>query len=177
MPMPDGVIKRVNAIGLHEKQGQAFQFLNRRQEPYEWKDAVPEDDLEFQGLLKDDEEAAYPDISTEPPGVELKSEETDYVAVTDEPKPDFKQLATTALDNAGIDPQDCLCAAQAAVAAAPLRAGPALVEADDDKIVYKITFDLTDVGLACGNVIQDNSPPPPQWRHPSLIWSTRLWKF
>jgi hypothetical protein len=67
--------------------------------------------------------------------VELESEETDYVAVTDEPEPDFEQLAATALDNAGIDPQDRLCAAQAAVAAAPLRAGPALVEANDDKIV------------------------------------------
>jgi hypothetical protein len=67
-------------------------------------DVVPEDDPEFQGLLKDDKEAAYPDISAEPPGVELKSEETDYVAVTDEPEPDFEQLAATALDNAGINP-------------------------------------------------------------------------
>jgi hypothetical protein len=69
--MRDRVIKRVNAIGLRKKQGQAFQFLNCRQEPYKWTDAVPKDDPEFQGLLEDDKEAAYPDISAEPPGVEL----------------------------------------------------------------------------------------------------------
>ena len=159
--MPDRVIKPVNAIGLCEKEGQAFRFLNHRQEPYKWTDAVPEDDPEFQGLLKDDKEAAYPDISAEPPGVELKSEEGDYAAVIDGPEPDFEQLATTALDNAGIDLQDCLCAAQAAAAAAPLRAEPALVEANEDKIVYKITFDLPDVGLTGGNIIQDNTRPPP----------------
>jgi hypothetical protein len=124
-------------------------------------DAVLEDDPEFQGLLKDDKEAAYPDISVESSGVELESEETDCAAVTDEPEPDFEQLATTTLDNAGIDPQDCLCAAQAAAAAAPLRAGPALVEANDNKIIYKITFDLPNAGLAGGNVIQDDALPPP----------------
>jgi hypothetical protein len=122
--------------------------------------AVLEDDPEFQGLLEDNKEAAYPDISAEPPGVELESEEADYASVTDEPEPNFEKLAATPLDNAGINPQDCLCAAQAAAAAAPLRAEPALVEADDDEIVYKITFDLPDMGLAGGNVIQGNTPPP-----------------
>jgi hypothetical protein len=161
LPMLDRVIKHMNAIRLREKQGQAFRFLNCRQESYKWTDAVPKDDQEFQGLLEDDKEAAYPDISAESPGVELKSEEADYTAVTDEPEPDFEQLAATALDNAGIDPQDCLCSAQAVAATAPLRAGPALVEANDDKIVYEITFDLPDAGLAGGNVIQDDTLPPP----------------
>ncbi len=159
--MPDRVIKCVNAIGLCKKQGQAFQFLNCRQEPYKWTGVVPEDDPEFQGLLEDDKEVAYPDISTKPPGVELESVDMDYVAVTDEPEPDFEQLAATALDNAGINPQDCFRTAQAAAAAALLRVGPALVEADDDKIVYKINFNLPDAGLAGGNVIQDNTLPPP----------------
>ena len=59
---------------------------------------MPEDDPEFQGLLEDEEEAAYPDISAEPPGVELKSEEADFSAVTDDPEPDFEQLAAAALD-------------------------------------------------------------------------------
>jgi len=36
LPMPDRVIKRVNDIGLHKKQGRTFRFLNRRQEPYAW---------------------------------------------------------------------------------------------------------------------------------------------
>jgi hypothetical protein len=52
MPMPDHVIQRVNAIGKREKQGQTFRFLNRRGEPFEWTDEVPEDDPEFQGLLE-----------------------------------------------------------------------------------------------------------------------------
>ncbi len=81
--------------------------------------------------------------------------------MTDEPEPDFSQIAATELDHAGINPQDCLCAAQAAAVAALLRAGPALVRANDDKIVYKITFDLPNAGLDGGNIIQDNAPPPP----------------
>jgi hypothetical protein len=93
--------------------------------------------------------------------VELEPEEMDCAAVTDEPEPDFEQLAATALDNAGIDLQDCLHAAQAAAAAAPLRVGPTLVEANDDEIVYEITFDLPDAGLAGANVFQDDAPPPP----------------
>ena len=36
-----------------------------------------------------------------------------------------------------------------------------MVEANDDEIVYKITFNLPNAGLAGGNVIQDNVPPPP----------------
>ncbi len=36
-----------------------------------------------------------------------------------------------------------------------------MVEADEDKIVYKITFDLPDAGLAGGNVVPDDTPPPP----------------
>ncbi len=124
---------------------------------------MPEDDPEFQGLLEEEEEGAYPNISAEFLGVELESEEADYLAVTDEPEPDFEQLAATALDNAGIDPQDCLCTAQAAQAAAAGNQwrGPALVEANEDEIVYKITFDLPDAGLAGGNVVQDDTPPPP----------------
>jgi hypothetical protein len=106
--MLDRVIKRVNAIGLREKQGRTFRFLNRRQEPYEWTDTVPEDDPKFQGLLKDEDEAAYPNISAELPGVELESKEVDYTAVTNEPVPNFEQLAATALNNAGINPQDRL---------------------------------------------------------------------
>ncbi len=47
LPMPNSVIQRVNTIGLKEKQGCSFRFLNRRKEPYEWTDKVPEDDLEF----------------------------------------------------------------------------------------------------------------------------------
>jgi hypothetical protein len=107
-------------------------------------------------LLEDEEEAAYPDISTELPGVELESEEVNYVAAMDEPVPDFEMMAATALDNAGIDPQDCLCAARVAAG----RTGPTLVEAEDDEIVYEITFDLPDAGLDGGNVVPNDAPAP-----------------
>ena len=171
LPMPDRVIKRVNNIGLREKQGRTFRFLNRRGEPYAWTDSVPEDDPEFQGLLEDVEEAAYPDIKAEPPGVELESDKVDFSAVTDDPEPDFEQLAAAALDNAGINPQDHLHAAQAAhtaaeaartaAAAAFEQQGPALVEANQDRIVYEIMFDLPDAGLIGGNAVPVNAPPPP----------------
>ena len=167
LPMPDRVIKRVKDIGLRDKQGRMFRILNRRREPYKWTDSVPEDDPEFQGLLEDVEEAAYPDIKAEPPGVELESDKVDFSAVTDDPEPDFEQLAAAALDNAGINPQDRLHAAQAAhtaaeaaraaAAAAFEQRGPALVEANQNEIVYKITFDLPDAGLIGGNAV----PPPP----------------
>ena len=76
MPMPDHVIQRVNAIGTQEKQGRTFRFLNRRGEPFEWTDEVPEDDPEFQGLLEETEDTAvYPDISAELPGVLLKGQD------------------------------------------------------------------------------------------------------
>ncbi len=42
MPMPDQVIKRVNAIRQREGQGRAFRFVNRRREPYKWTDEVAE---------------------------------------------------------------------------------------------------------------------------------------
>ncbi len=88
--------------------------------------------------------------------MELESKEVDYAAVTDEPVPNFEQLAATALNNAGIDPQDRLRAAQAAAG----RTGPTLVEADDNKIVYEITFDLPDAGLDGGNVVPNDTPAP-----------------
>ena len=103
--------------------------------------------------------------------MELESEEADFSAVTDDPEPDFEQLAAAALDNAGINPQDRLHAAQAAhtaaeaaraaAAAAFQHRGPALVEANQDKIVYEITFDLPDAGLIGGNAVPANDPPPP----------------
>ncbi len=89
MPMPDRVIKWVNAIGERKGQGRTFRFLNRHKEPYKWTDSVPEDNPEFQGLLDDEEEAAYPEISAKLPGVELGEEQRDFTPVTDKPEADF----------------------------------------------------------------------------------------
>ena len=144
MPMPDHVIRQVNAIGKRESQGCAFRFLNRHGEPYEWTDEVPEDDPEFQGLLDEAENTAvYPNVSAELPGVALKEQERDFQTITEEPEPDFRDLAEAGLHNAGIDADTAL--QRAHLENAPR--GPAVVEAEDDKIVYKITFDLPNAGL------------------------------
>ena len=64
---------------------------------------MPEDDPEFQGLLENEDEAPYPDISAKLPEVALAIEEHDFTPVTDEPEDDFRDLAGAALHNAGID--------------------------------------------------------------------------
>ena len=156
LAMPDRVIQRVNTIGQRERQGRTFRFLNRKREPYEWTDTVPEDDPEFQGLLE--EPAPYPDVSAELPGVLLEDEtaDMDLQVVTDDPEPDFAELAAAALDNAGINAASRLEAAHHAPAP---DAGPAFIEADDDDIVYEITFDYPDAGLGAPNVVPGNAPP------------------
>jgi hypothetical protein len=144
MPMPDHVIQRVNAIGKQERQGRTFRFLNRRGEPFEWTDEVPEDDPEFQGLLEETADTAvYPDISAELPGVLLEEQEQDFQPVTDDPEPNFRDLAGDALYNAGIDTDKALRRAQLG----DTPPGPAMVEANEDELIYELTFDLPDAGL------------------------------
>ncbi len=153
--MPDRVIKRVNAIGEREGQGRTFRFLDRRKEPYEWTDSVPEDNPEFQGLLDNEEEAPYPEISAELPGVELdEEEERDFTPVTDEPEADFRELAGAALHNAGINADDRI---RAALGAAAEHSAPAVIESNEDKLVYEVTFELPDAGLV---PIADNFAVP-----------------
>jgi hypothetical protein len=146
--MPDRIIAKVNNIGVKEKQGRTFRFLNQQAQPYEWMDEVPEDNAEFQGLLEEEEAAPYPNLSAEPPGVELKREEAKFTAITKEDKPDFWALAMAALNNAGIDPNVTIRAASNHINNNANQVGPAFVEADQDEIVYEITFDLPDAGLA-----------------------------
>jgi hypothetical protein len=149
MPMPDWVIKRVDAIGEREGQGRTFWFLNRQKEPYKWTDEVPEDDTDFQGLLENEEEAVYPNVSTKLPRVELKAEERDFTPVSDEPEADFRELVAAALHNTGIDTEEQLRAVREAASNVPVNLHQlAVVEADEDKIVYKITFDLPNAGLS-----------------------------
>ncbi len=138
----------MNAIGQREGQGRTFRFLNQQKEPYEWTDEVPEDDTEFQGLLENEEEAVYPDVSAELPGVELEAEERDFAPVSDEPEVDFRELAAAALHNAGIDTKEQLRAARELANDVPGDVDQLTVaEANKDEIVYKITFDLPDAGL------------------------------
>jgi hypothetical protein len=92
--------------------------------------------------------------------VELDSEEAEFQLVTNKPKPDFWDLAAFALDNAGINRIKRLRAARDLAAPAAASAGPALVEANDNKIIYKITFDLPDAGVG-GPVVPLDFPLPP----------------
>ncbi len=150
------------------KQGRTFHFTDRSKEPYEWTDFVPEDDPNFQGLLEDDK-APFPDISAELPGVPLKEEESDFQVMTDEPEPDFEDLAAAVLDNAGIDTAERLHAARVAAeaaAAAPLwpqQDGPRLIKADPGEIVYEIIVELPDASLLPSLVpdVPDEVPSAP----------------
>ncbi len=146
LPMPTRVIKQVDTIGVQEAQGWEFRFLNWNKDAFTWTDEVPADDPAFQGLLKE-EEAVYPDITAELPGVPLEEEVVDHRAVTDKDEPNFRVLVARVLDNANIDPAAHSRAAHT-VEAQPVTPGPALIDADEDEIICKLMFDLPDAGLA-----------------------------
>ena len=64
-------------------------------------DEVPDDNGEFQGLLK--EEATFPDVSSELPGVVFENEIVGpATALDEEPEPAFEAQAAAALENADI---------------------------------------------------------------------------
>jgi hypothetical protein len=119
-------------------------------------DTVPEDDPEFWGLLKE-VEGPYPNMSAKLLGVKLESEEMDETpAIMEDPTPSFKDLTAHALDNAGINCEDMLRAAHNWVEHEHLsNPGPAIIDANNDKIMYEVTFDLPDAGLQ-----GDNAVPP-----------------
>ncbi len=158
--MPDQVIECVNAIGLRERQGHTFCFLNWQLAPFEWTDSIPEDDDKFQGLLEE-EEATFPDISAELPGVELESEEAAFQTVEDEPDPLFEDLATAALDNAGIDLHKQLQSACIADKNRQANIAPAMIEPTQDKTIYEITFNLPNAGLQGGIPYKVDEVPAP----------------
>ena len=90
-------------------------------------------------MEENEDTAVYPDISAQLPGVPL--EEHEQIS-----KPsDFQNLAGDALYNAGIDADAALRRANLANNMPP---GPAVTEANEDKLVYELTFDLPDAGLA-----------------------------
>jgi len=96
-------------------------------------------------LDENEDTAVYPDISAELPGVELEVDEQDFQTVTADPEPEFQELAGAALHNAGIDAAGAI--RQARANDLSQAQGPALVEADEDELVYEITFDVPDAGL------------------------------
>ncbi len=82
--------------------------------------------------------------------MELEREEAKFTAITKEDEPDFRDLAAAALNNAGIDLDVKIWVANNYIDNNAEHRGPAFIEADQDKIMYEITFDLRDAGLAPG---------------------------
>jgi hypothetical protein len=118
---------------------------------------VPKDNPEFQGLLENkDEGSVDPDILAELPGVTLEDKEDSTHAVIEEEEPNFSDLAARALENAGVDTEERIQAANNLPPAALPQDGPALVEANNDEIMYQLTFNLPYAGLG---VIEPNIPP------------------
>ena len=103
--MPTAGITMVDKIGKKENQGKEFWFLNRNKEPFDWTYEISDDTREFQGLLG--EEAPFPDISSELPGVILEDKLVGpTTALEEEPEPAFEAKAAAALDNADIQVDD-----------------------------------------------------------------------
>ncbi len=86
----------------------------------------------------------------------LEDEIDNDQVVTDKPEPDFAKRAATDLNNASINPQDRLRSIQEQhdVAQGPIGLAP--VKYNQDKIVYKIAFNLPNAGLAGDNVIPED---------------------
>eukprot|EP00804_Cyclotella_cryptica_P021082 CCRYP_019384-RA/>CCRYP_019384-RA protein AED:0.40 eAED:0.40 QI:0/-1/0/1/-1/0/1/0/331 len=97
LPVPDSIIKKVEAWGRRDKQTGIIRFANRNNDPYEWDD-------EQEPLVEDNapepEQAPFPDIPAETPGVEIEANVP--ALVTPLPPPKEQRLAA-AVANAGID--------------------------------------------------------------------------
>ena len=94
IPLPGRLIAKVEDIGNKQNPGREFRSTNRHKKLFGWTDEFQEDDNVFQGLLEP-EEAAYPDIPAELPGIELERNQTeDHTdgptnAIDDESELDF----------------------------------------------------------------------------------------
>ena len=101
--------------------------------------------------------------------MELELDKYDFQLITDNPEPDFCELVAVALDNAGINPTERIQAAWDPVAAVTAKtAGPRLVEVDEDKIMYEITFNLPDARLG------QNAIPPDTRASPMPLFSSGM---
>jgi hypothetical protein len=117
--------------------------------------------------------------------VALAIEEHDFTPVTDEPEDKFRDLAGAALHNAGIDADQQI---HAALNANNEHRAPAIIEANNDKIMSEVTFDtlsLPNAGLSIADalgatlgdrnndtiiptiVADDNNAHNPQSRYPT----------
>ena len=149
IPMPTAVISKVNNICKKDKQGKEFRFLNRNKEPFDWTDEVPEDGGEFQVLLG--EEAPFPDIRPELPGVILEDELVGRTtALEEEPEPTLETKYVAALENSDIQVDKQLRAARTQVDTVPIM----VVQPDEIMYEVEIGADEPDEGI-------DAPPTPP----------------
>ena len=140
--MLTAVIAKVNTIGKKENQGKKFRFLNRNKEPFDWTYEIPNDDGEFQGLLG--EEAPFPDIISELPGVILEDELVGpTTSLEEEYEPAFEEKPAVALDNTDIQVNEQLRAARTQVYTVPI------MVAHPHEIMYEVELgaDEQDEGL------------------------------
>ena len=92
--------------------------------------------------------------------LECDEDDEAFEVVTNEPEPDFADLAAAALNNAKIHMGDRLRAARVAIDATAQKAyhiigteGPCMIETEaPNEIVYDIIFDLPDAGLIPGAI-------------------------
>ena len=98
LPMPDRVIKLLNALG--KKSGKtSLKFLNRSRKPFAWEN----DDLDLSEHRKVEMVNPHPEIPAELPGVPLASDfESENAAVTPVRGPSDAVIAAAALKNAGL---------------------------------------------------------------------------
>jgi hypothetical protein len=95
----------------------------------------------------------------------------------------FAKQAATALENGGINPHNQLHALQGCNVVEQALMGPAPVDYNPDKIVYKLTFDLPDTGLFGDNVVsmddyqQDKDNPPPMDTEDILVDKPWPWQY
>ena len=103
---------------------------------------IPNNDGEFQGLLG--EEAPFPDISSDLPGVILKDELVGpTTALEEESEPAFEAKAVAALDNSDIQVDEQLRAARTQLDTVPI------MVAQPHEIMYEVELgaDKPDKGL------------------------------
>ena len=106
--MPDAIKRRVEAIGIKNKNNSKLRFRNRKNKQFNWD--IEEEDEE--ALIEDNAveslAAPYPDIPAEMPWVELEEYLTTPIAADPEPEQatDFKTRAIAATRNANFGPRE-----------------------------------------------------------------------
>ena len=135
-PMPDAIKRRVEAIGVKNKNDSKLRFRNRKNKQFDWD----MEDADEEALIEDNAvetlAAPFPDIPTEMPGIEL--EEYLITPIAEDPvteqATDFETRAIVAARNANFGPREAEIVGRANVPA----------EGHQDEVVQgdQITYNL-----------------------------------